>query len=65
MCLARAGWEVLRVRGFGLGFTIPEGTGGKWDLCFGCSGVDDVGVSGWVAWARVWEGGVVLNLCEL
>ena len=36
MCLARDG-----VRGLGLGFTNPGGTGGKWDmyLCFGCNGV--------------------------
>ena len=35
-----AGWEVLGVRGLGLGFTNPGGTGGKWDmcLCFGWSG---------------------------
>ena len=27
--------------GLGLGFTNPEGTGGKWDMClyFGCGGV--------------------------
>ena len=41
MCLARAGSEVFGVRGLGLGFTNPGGTGGKWDmcLCFGCGGV--------------------------
>ena len=39
-----AGWEVLGVRGLGLGFTNPGGTGGKWDmcLCFGWSGYGDV-----------------------
>ena len=33
------------VRGLGLGFTNPGGTGGKWDicLCFGCDGVGGVG----------------------
>ena len=32
------------VRGLGLGFTNPGGTGGKWDmcLCFGCGGVKSV-----------------------
>ena len=36
-----AGWEVLTVRGLGLGFANPGGTCGKWDmcLCFGCGGV--------------------------
>ena len=42
--------------GLGLGFTNSGGTRGKWNmcLCFGCGGV------GWAAWARVWEGRVVL-----
>ena len=33
------------MRGLGLGFTNPGGTGGKWDmcLCFGCRGVCGVG----------------------
>ena len=32
------------MRGFGLGFTNPVGTGGVWDvcLCFGCVGVGGV-----------------------
>ena len=36
------------LRGFGLGFTNPGGTGGKWDmcLCFGCGGVGGAGVGG-------------------
>ena len=49
------------VRGLGTGFTNPGGTGGKWGLCFGCGGVVGGG-SGWAAWARVWESGVVLSL---
>ena len=59
MCLARGrvgGVGGEWVRGLGLGFTNPGGTRRKWDmcLCFGCGSV------GWVAWVRVWEGGVVL-----
>ena len=72
MCLARGGvggdggnW----VSGLGLGFTNPlEMNKGKvgyvsvfWlRLCGWCWGG-----SGWMAWARVWEGGVVLSLCLL
>ena len=43
------------MRRFGLGFTNPGGTGGKWDmcLCFGCSAVGGVGESVSAAWARV------------
>ena len=44
----------------GLGFPNYGGTWGKWDMCFVCGGV-----GGWVAWSRVWEGGVVLCLCML
>ena len=53
--------------GLGLDFTNYGGTWGKWDMCmyFGCGGVGGVGESGWVACARVWEGGVVLCLCVL
>ena len=42
-----AGWEVLGVRGLGLGFTNSGGTWGKWDmcLCFGCGGVGWLGGS--------------------
>ena len=34
------GWEMLGLRGLGLGFTNPGGTWGKWDmcLCFNCGG---------------------------
>ena len=65
MCLARGGvgeeggeW----MRGLGLGFTNPMGTGGVLDvcLCLGC-GCEGVG-SGLGTWARVWRGGVVLCL---
>ena len=68
MCLARGGmggavgeW----VTGLGLGFTNSGGTWGKWDicLCFGCGCVCGVGGK-WVAWARVWEGGV-MSVCVL
>ena len=47
----------------GLGLDVTN-SGGKWDmcLCFGCGGV---GESGWPAFARVCEGGVVLCLCVL
>ena len=55
------------MRGFGLGFTNPVGTGGVLDvcLCFGCGGVG--GVDGeWVCtWIRVGRCGVVLCLCEV
>ena len=72
MCLARGGvdgggggeW----MRGLGLGFTNPVGTGGVLDVClyFGCGGVGGEwgGLLG-VAWASVWRGRVVLCLCEL
>ena len=43
MCLAWGGVEGVGVRGLGLGFKNPGGTGGKWDMCFGCSGVKGVG----------------------
>ena len=70
MCWARG---VVRgvggewVTGLGLGITNSGGTWGKWDmcLCFGCSGVSGVVVSGCPAWARVWECGVLLCLCVL
>ena len=55
MCLARAAWVERGIRGLGLGFTNPVGTGGVLDVCrFGCSGVDgewvegmDQGLEGW------------------
>ena len=55
------------VRGLGLGFTNPGGTGGSeiCVLCFGCGGVSAVRGIGWEVWARVWEGVVVLSLCLL
>ena len=52
------------MRGLGLGFTNPVGTGGVLDvcLCLGCSGVGGE----WVGdWTRAWMGGAVLCLCEL
>ena len=52
------------MRGLGLGFTNPVGTGGVLDvcLCFGCGGVCEE----WV-WDldQGLESGVVLCLCEL
>ena len=45
-----AGWEVLEMRGLGLGFTNPGGTGGKWDMC--------VFWLQWGGWCW-WEGVVV------
>ena len=68
MCLARGGvageggeW----MRGLGLDFTNPVGTGGVLDvsLCFGCGSVRGVCGSGQGAWTRVWRSGVVLCLC--
>ena len=37
------------MRGLGLGFTNPEGTGGVLDVCFGCGGVGglDQGLEGY------------------
>ena len=55
------------MRGLGLDFNNPVGTGGVFDvcLCSGCGGVCGVGGE-WVgAWTRVWRGGVVLCLCEV
>ena len=54
------------MRGLGLGFTNPVGTGGVLDmcLCFGCGGVGGVGGE-WVG--GLYQGlecGVVLCLCE-
>ena len=44
------------MRGFGLGFTNPVGTGEVLDvrLCLGCGAV-----CGEKAWTRVWRGGVM------
>ena len=36
------------MRELGLGFTNPVGTGGVFDMCFGCGGVGGVG-GDWVA----------------
>ena len=55
------------MRGLGLGFTNPVGTGGVLDvcLCFSCGGVGVVGVE-WVGvWTIVCRGGVALYQCEL
>ena len=55
------------VRGLGLGFTNPGGTGGKWDMCmcFGCDGVGwgvlGQGLGGW----RVVKSVFVVSLDEL
>ena len=49
------------MRGFGLGFTNPVGTGRVLVVCvFGLRWCRWVG-----ACTRVWRGGVVLCLCEL
>ena len=38
----------------------------QFDECSGCGSMGGVlGESGWAAWTRVWEGGVVLCLCVL
>ena len=60
MCLARRG---VGVRGLGLCFTNPGGTGES-GICV-CVEVVWVVLegSGWPAWSRVWEDGVVLSLC--
>ena len=44
------------MRGFGLGFTNPVGTGGVRDmcLCLGCGGVDGVMGVCCGAWTMVW-----------
>ena len=62
MCLARGGvggeggeW----MRGLGLGFTNPVGTGECWTCVWVAVGSEQE------AWTRVWRGGVVLCLCEL
>ena len=55
------------MRGLGLGFTNPVGTGGVLDqcLCFSCGRVGGVGRE-WVGdWTRIRRGGVVLCLCEV
>ena len=66
MCLAwgsvgEEGGEWMR--GLGLGFTNPVGTGEVLDVClyFGCGGVGGQWVGGWT---RVWRGGVVCVSCE-
>ena len=64
----RREWRVGEwMRGLGLAFTNPVGTGGVLDvcLCFGCGRVGGMGGE-WVwAWTRVWMGGMVLCLCEV
>ena len=65
MCLARGGEGCVGdewVTGLGLGFTNSGGTWGS-GICVLVAVVWVVlGESGWAAWARVWEGGVVLCL---
>ena len=64
MCLARGGVDGEGdewMRGFGLGFTNPVGTGGVLDvcLCFGCGGVGGVGDVGGVGGVGgEWMGGL-------
>ena len=55
------------MRGLGLGFTNPVGTGGVLDVCprFSCGGVGGVGGEWVEAWTMVMGSGVVLCLCEL
>ena len=54
------------VTGLGLGFTNSGGTWGKWDVCVLVAVVWVVlEESGWPAWSRVWQGGVVLCMCVL
>ena len=52
MCLARVAWVARGelMRGLGLGFTNPVGTGGLLDvcLCFGCGGEGGEWVGGLV-----------------
>ena len=45
MCLTRGGVGGEWIRGLGLGFTNPVGTGGVLDvcLCLGCGGVGGIG----------------------
>ena len=54
------------MRGVGLGFTNPMGTGEVLDvcLCFGCGGVGSV-AGEWVGGLGPGSGGVVLWLCLL
>ena len=49
------------MRGLGLGFTNPVGTGGVLDvfLYLGCGGVSGVGGEWLDGWSRVWRGGVM------
>ena len=51
----------------GLDFTNPVGTGRVWDVCpcLGWSCVCGIGVSGCVAWSRVWQSRVMLFMCVL
>ena len=43
MCLAQGGVWCEWIRGLGLGFINPVGTGDVWDMSLGCGGVGDVG----------------------
>ena len=67
MCLARGGVGGVGgelVTGLGLGFTK---SGGTWESGICVCGLVAVvlGECGCEAWARVWEGGVVLCVCVL
>ena len=64
MCLARGGVGGEWMRGLGLDFTNPVGTGRVFDvcLCFGCGGVGGVGGE-WVGSGGVGCGYVCVR-CE-
>ena len=55
MCLARGGVGGEWMRGLGLGFTNPVGTGGVLDVCL-CLGGGGVGYVGGVGWKWVGPG---------
>ena len=62
----QGGVEGEWLTGLGLGFSISRGTWGKWGSVFWLRWcVWCWGRVGGAAWARVWEGGVVLCLCVL
>ena len=66
MCFARGGVGGEWMRGLGLGFTNPVGTGGVLDvcLCFGCGSVGGIGgewVGGLGQGLEVW--GCIMSVC--